>query len=273
MRLACLLLLAPLAVACEHNPIYCDGAGRTCAGTSQPYCNIDKHECEARPPADMAMCGAATCPGMPDAGDLGACKTDCDMALGPDLMPMCTPATVATSCPSAAKPICDTTQQTCRQCSSSADDAQCAAHADGKNHCNTTTHVCVGCNSNADCTTSAQPVCDMTTNTCRACAANSECSSKVCELSTGACVPTTMIAIVDSGGMTTAACQVARGASQDGNSAVTAYCDIGPTGITQMTSALTSDTRPYILVVGRGGGATGYTAIASASIAREPSCH
>jgi hypothetical protein len=78
-------------------------------------------------------------------------------------------------------------------------------------------------------------------------------------------VPATLIALVDHGGLGPAACQVARSAAaaQDGNSAATAYCDIGPTGAKQMTSALSNDTRPYILVTGYGPAAMSYTQIAS----------
>lgn len=193
--------------------------------------------------------------------DLG-CEMVCTTPQ-PDLMPACTPATVATSCASASQPICDTSSEMCRGCTSSADNSQCAAHANGANVCNTSTGKCVECNVNADCTSSTKPICETTANTCRACKANSECTSGVCEFSTGACVPATMIALVDHAGMGVTACEAARTAAgaQTGNDAAHAYCDIGSTA--NVTVNGLADGRAYLLVAGYGGGGMAYNSITS----------
>jgi hypothetical protein len=259
MRLAWLLLLAPLGAACEKNPLYCDGtAARRCLDPSRPYCNVDKNECESTPQGgDMAMCVASDCHVNMDMGDGGSsmCTTGCmDMAGRPDLMPMCTVATVATSCASAAKPICDATSQTCRQCSSSVDDTQCAAHGNGKNHCNTTSHVCVECNMNSDCTTSTKPVCDTGTNTCRACAANSECPSLgtwpeggatggVCN-GDGSCATAGSVAFVDNRGINSTCSTVH---PSPAGTAADPYCDI---------AAGVATTKAIVLVEGQTPAAT-----------------
>jgi hypothetical protein len=188
--------------------------------------------------------------------DMGAMDLrNVDLADLASMQPMCTTATTKKDCKDPGKPICDT-GGSCVACTDSSDDAQCAAHMNGKPRCNSTSGQCVACRADTqavDCA-AATPICG-SDNVCRGCVAHSECPSHVCEISTGACVDASKVALVDHGGLGVSGCNNARAGTQNGNDADHAWCDIQP--------ALTNDIRLYFLMTGYGIAGNGYSFISS----------
>jgi hypothetical protein len=235
LRLRAFLLCCAMSLAgCKHDQAAC-GASKPCGLGMR--CNLSTLRCEA-PPADMSMCAAGTCD-MALPADLGLPAADMGLP-APDLEPPCR---VATDCTSAATPICGSDGK-CRACADSSDDAQCAAHGNGKNVCKMGGGPCVGCNDNSACS-GTTPICDQFA--CRGCASDSECPNKVCEVTTGVCVDGSMIALVDHGGLGVSACNSARSGAgaQTGVDAAHAWCDIQP-------AIAAPSARPYLLVAGYG---------------------
>jgi hypothetical protein len=156
--------------------------------------------------------------------------------MGADMTP---PGCMSSSECGATTPIC--ASMSCRACSGSADDAQCAIHNSATPRCGGAGE-CVACRSDtqaADCTSATAPICGAN-NTCRGCQQNSECASGICA-SDGSCVPPTQIAYVDNRGMTVIGCSTNITLTRDGNSWTTAFCDVQD-GV--------NTTKPYVLVKG-----------------------
>jgi hypothetical protein len=142
----------------------------------------------------------------------------------------------------ATTPIC--ASMSCRACSGSADDAQCAIHNSATPRCGGAGE-CVACRSDtqaADCTSATAPICGAN-NTCRGCQQNSECASGVC-LGDGACAAESDVIFVSNGA--SSGCQ----AAGPGTRAMP-FCEIQPAAI-----AAIAGSKPFVLVAGN---STAYT--------------
>ena len=190
-----LIAVLPL-VGCETvaNKTYCDTT-RPCTDPAKPECNLASNTCVLASRLDMAMDGGD----MPMIGDPDLLQPD--LLPEPDLLPMC--ATSA-QCTTAESPICGG-DGVCRACNGAGDDAVCLAKS-SKRCVTAGTNVgeCAACNpvplnaENADCVAAATttPVCTGDA-VCAACTAHNQCNSKVCNLATGACTPSSEIAYVN----------------------------------------------------------------------------
>lgn len=202
------------------------------------------------------MAGCTGCADMHvSEGDIGMCIMLCpnppDMTTV-DMTPMCSPATAATDCTNAMKPICGS-GGICRACQSPTDDTACGTRSTSTPRCmpsGTSAGECVACvpssplGQSANCSTATAPICTAL-GTCRACQSHAECASGICIFdgaAAGGCAPSAMVALVDNGNAVVATCQAGR-PTRNGNTAATAYCDV---------SEAVTDGRPYVFVKGSG---------------------
>lgn len=137
-------------------------AGRTSAtipGSPNANCPANAPVCDTT--AGVCLCNASSdCPTQLPVCDPAtrSCRS-------------CAPATQATDCPSAARPVCGTqtgNMGLCVQCNS---DSNCRLPTPT---CNTVTWTCTGCNSNSDCRDPMRPICDSAAHVCRPCSAATE---------------------------------------------------------------------------------------------------
>jgi hypothetical protein len=180
-------------VACKtkSNARYCDE--KTPCTNARLTCDLVKNECVGAGPLDMAV---------PDlsVGRMDDLSTSIDAALVDGAQLDLRPPPACTSfanCTDPNLPICDTGTMTCRPCSSSADDSQCAAHDPAKPHCYLTTHTCQQCEPSVMPSQCANPtpVCGSDGN-CRKCTAHTECASLICK-SDGTCAADSDVLYVD----------------------------------------------------------------------------
>jgi hypothetical protein len=147
----------------------CDTASGKCVA-----CNASS-DCPAS--SATPVCGAMhTCVGCRPAGaDGGPAGNDCMGNPGGGLCAMSGKCVEclnpkSTECTTAAKPICNTTENHCAPC---ADDGECASKDGSKPACNG--GECVPCTADKHCTDPAKPICDTTRHTCGACTTDAAC--------------------------------------------------------------------------------------------------
>jgi hypothetical protein len=198
------------APSCRRNSLYCD-TSHPCSDSTRPFCDFNGRECVSAAP-DLAG---------------GACQ-------------------VSAQCPN-QMPICE--GGSCRACSSSADNAECANHNNSTPYCNPATGACVQCSQSTECS-GTTPICG-SDGICRPCQTHAECPSGICLFdgaSAGECADVALVAYVDNKG-SVSTCN-ANGMVHDGNSPFTAFCDI-PSGV--------SSPKPFVLVTGHGNTGAAYS--------------
>jgi hypothetical protein len=150
----------------------CDTTTGRCVG-----CNANS-DCLAA--SATPVCGPMhTCIGCRVPGDGGAAGNDCmgnpggalcatSGAMAGKCVECLNPK--STDCTTAAKPICDTTQNRCAPCAA---DAECASKDPQKAACNA--GECVQCTADKHCTDPTKPICDTSSHVCRACTTDAAC--------------------------------------------------------------------------------------------------
>lgn len=108
----------------------------------------------------------------------GTCASDSDCTGGLKCEPTkkkCVECITDSHCTDAAKPVCDSSTDTC--IAGCTDNTDCTDAA--KPVCDTTSKQCVSCIADADCTDTARPVCDIGSALCVECTTDADCTDAV----------------------------------------------------------------------------------------------
>jgi hypothetical protein len=274
-----LLAVVALGLGCtKTNPRYCGGGGYIDKDCAKPADGgLDRHDATAdegqtADATDVAEASADVAVDVADTAEAGPiCSSDPECAaMGDGGAPACetrdggarcVQCTKNTHCGS-AKPICDTTSDTCVQCNGVDPTMECKDSS--MSACDVQHHVCVQCVDNTKCG-GTTPICDLSTNTCRPCSADSECKAApgICVDFDGHCaVPADVITLQSNAGCTASAADFSFCKSADavGGLAASPARSVlivkGPAPVAAL-DVTGSVVAPKVLIVGQGGATIG----------------